>query len=115
MTTEERMRELNMSFRNVPESTDVLTFPGPDWPGAPLGDIAVSMEFAKKGAAKRRVPVATELATLAVHGALHLLGFDDQTETDRADMVSRMNEVLALAGLPVEGDWSSQPHDGASD
>jgi probable rRNA maturation factor len=110
VTTDARMRELNKEFRAVDEATDVLTFPGPDWDGAPLGDIAISMEFAQRGAVARRVAVHEELACLAVHGGLHLLGFDDESETGRADMVRRMNEVLRLAGVHPDEGWASQPH-----
>jgi len=110
VTTDARMRELNKEFRGLDEATDVLTFPGPEMRGAPLGDIAVSLEFAERGAAARNVPVHEELAYLAVHGGLHLLGYDDQTETERTDMVRRMNEVALLAGLKADEDWASQPH-----
>ena len=110
VTTDAKMRALNSEFRGIDEATDVLTFPGPSLKGAPLGDIAVSIEFAERGALSRQVPVHEELAYLAVHGGLHLLGYDDETDADRAEMVRRMNEVAVLAGLRPDEDWASQPH-----
>ena len=114
VTTNETMRQLNQEFRKIDEPTDVLTFPGPGWEGAPLGDIAISMEFAVAGASQRKVSTASELAALAVHGGLHLLGYDDVKESDRADMVALMNQILEKAGLPTDKDWSSQPHGGSA-
>ena len=110
VTTDARMRELNLEFRGLDEATDVLTFPGPELRGAPLGDIAVSLDFAGQGAIARGVPVHEELAYLAIHGGLHLLGYDDQSEADRADMVRRMNDVAVIAGLRPDEGWASQPH-----
>ncbi len=107
---DETLRRLNRDHRGQDEATDVLTFPGPGTPGAPLGDIAVAIGFAERGAARRKVPLSEEVAFLALHGGLHLLGFDDETETDRDDMVARMNEVARLAGLRPDEDWASLPH-----
>ena len=110
LTSDENMRRLNSEFRRIDEATDVLTFPGPAWSGAPLGDIAISVEFAARGATARRVPVHEELAYLGIHGGLHLLGYDDQTDLGREDMVNRMNEVASLVGIRTDENWSSQPH-----
>lgn len=110
VTDDDGLRRLNSEFRGVDEPTDVLSFEGPGWEGAPLGDIAVSLDRARAGARRRRVPVSAELAFLAVHGALHLVGFDDATDDGRADMVHRMNVVMADAGLPQDSGWHSLPH-----
>lgn len=110
VTNDREMRRLNEDFRGVHESTDVLTFPGPDFPGAPLGDIAVSYDFAVKGAVARGVSTEEELAYLLIHGGLHLLGWDDETETQRAAMVAEMNRVATVLGLAPDPDWASQPH-----
>ena len=110
VTTDFEMKRLNAEFRGVREATDVLTFPGPDWEGAPLGDIAISMDFAIKGSKARRVTVQQELCYLAIHGGLHLLGYDDQTEEDRADMIARMNEIALKVDLTPDNNWASQPH-----
>ena len=110
LTDNRTMKRLNKEFRGIDEATDVLTFPAPDWDGAPLGDIAISLDFATRGAAAMRVPVHEELAYLGIHGGLHLLGYDDETEQEREDMVDRMNVVAARAGIKTDENWASQPH-----
>src|SRR4051812_12019953 len=87
LTGDDEIRSLNMRFRSVDEPTDVLSFPGDGFPNAPLADIAISVEYAERQAAARRVSVSQELAYLAIHGALHVAGFDDEREGDRAKMV----------------------------
>lgn len=106
-----RLQELNRQHRQIDEATDVLTFPAPDFIPGTLGDIVISLDFAEKQAKIRGVRVIDEATMLAVHGGLHLLGFDDQTEPDRQDMVQRQNAILAQAGLPTDPDWSSLPHE----
>ncbi|MCW5937132.1 MAG: rRNA maturation RNase YbeY [Fimbriimonadaceae bacterium] len=110
LTDDEGIRALNRDHRGLDESTDVLSWPGPGAPGTPLGDIAISLDFAERGARERGWPVHVELAHLAVHGGLHLLGYDDETDTGRGEMVSLMNETLAACGLPTDPHWHSAPH-----
>lgn len=107
ITNDEEIRDFNRRFRNLDESTDVLTFPAPDQPGFPLGDIIISAETAQRQANLRGGKLADELVTLALHGALHLVGFDDQTPDDRAKMLARQNELCAELGLPQDADWTS--------
>lgn len=97
-------------MRGINEATDVLTFPAdPQWPGT-LGQIAVSMDFASRGAAARGVTLTEETAFLALHGALHLAGWDDDSEEERLKMVAEMNRIARLVGLTPDTEWSSQPH-----
>lgn len=110
LTGDNEIRTLNEKFRNVDEPTDVLTFPAGDFPGAPLGDIAISVPYAEKQAAARRVAIGQELAYLSIHGALHLVGFDDETDADRAAMVAEMNEVAIAVGLKPDQEWYSILH-----
>lgn len=105
-----RLQTLNRDFRQIDSPTDVLTFPAPPHAPGTLGDIVISLDFAEKQAKIRGVRLIDEAAMLAVHGGLHLLGFDDHTEPERADMVRRMNEVMVKAGLPTDEDWASLPH-----
>lgn len=105
------VRALNHRFRGLDEATDVLTFPAIPLPGAPLGDIAIGIGFAARQAEDRGVSLDDEIAFLAIHGGLHLLGYDDRTETERADMVRRMNEIAAKVGLETHAAWCSMPHD----
>ena len=109
ITDNEGIRQLNKEFRNLDEATDVLTFPAPS--GIPsLGDIAISIDFASAQAKRRKVRLQDELAMLAIHGGLHLMGMDDELESNREAMVVEMNRIAKLAGIPEEEDWSSLPH-----
>lgn len=104
------LKELNQRMRGVNEATDVLTFPADaHWPGT-LGQIAISMDFSSRGAAARGVTLTEETAFLALHGALHLAGWDDETDEQRQKMVAEMNRIARLTGLTPDEDWASQPH-----
>lgn len=106
----DEIRQANRTHRGLDEDTDVLSFPAPPHPAGHLGDVMVSWRFAVAQAKRRRVRPVDEAAMLAVHGVLHLLGYDDHSDADRSAMLSRMNMVMAAAGLPVEPEWSSLPH-----
>lgn len=110
LTTDERVRELNRQFRGVDESTDVLTFPAGEFAGELLGDVAISVPYAERQARLRKVSLTQELGYLAIHGALHLVGFDDETEPERAEMVRQMNIVALDAGLKPDEHWASILH-----
>ncbi|MDD5088366.1 MAG: rRNA maturation RNase YbeY [bacterium] len=81
------MSRLHREYRGVPGTTDVLTFDLTDRPGGAVdGDIYISLDQARRQAREYRQPLYKEVARLAVHGVLHLAGFDDRTETGRAHM-----------------------------
>lgn len=105
--TDETIRELNRRFRGLDEATDVLSFPSNDVQGAPLGDIAIALPYAERQAQARRVSLIQELGYLAIHGTLHLLGFDDATEPDRREMVAEMNRCAIASGLKPDENWAS--------
>jgi probable rRNA maturation factor len=88
-----------------PAPTDVMSFPdgGPDPESGlvRLGDLAVGLEVARRVAATRGRPVGEEVALYVLHGALHLLGYDDIDERDRADMWAIQREVMATLGVEI--------------
>lgn len=105
----EEMASLNAEFRGVSEPTDVLSFPsgaGPEQE-ASLGEIAVCLPIAEAQAEAREVSLESELACLAVHGGLHLLGYDDNTEQERSEMIEKMNRIVSSCGFEVRDDWGS--------
>lgn len=112
LTSDETVRDLNRRFRNVDEATDVLTFPSDGLEWAPLGDIAIAVPYAERQAAARGVSLEQELGYLTIHGTLHLLGFDDQTEDARAQMVAEMNRCAVASGLRPDHEWYSLLHAG---
>lgn len=105
-----RLHALNRDYRGVDAPTDVLSFgddgatgPFVSQPEGPryLGDIAISLERVLAQAAEYGHPPARELAYLAVHGTLHLLGYDHERSPDEAAAM-RAREEAVLLGLGLE-------------
>ena len=90
------IRHLNSHFRRKDRATDVLSFPGgfeqPDGPPY-VGDIAISLETARRQAEEAGVTPERELAQLLLHGLLHLCGFDH--ETDEGEMETMEGRLRA--------------------
>jgi rRNA maturation RNase YbeY len=104
LSTDDHLRDLNRRFRSVDAPTDVLTFPegsGPD------GDIAISVPTAARQAKIRGISLDQEILLLAIHGALHLAGYEDDTDEGRDAMVDRMNVIAERLGVPALDEWSS--------
>ena len=91
---DEAMTALNRKFRRKNKTTDVLTFPGED---RFLGDIVISVDQARRQAADEKHSTATEVRYLILHGILHALGHDH--ETDHGQMNDLEVEVRSLVGL----------------
>jgi len=94
--------ELHGRWLGVPAPTDVITFDLADAADHGLqGDIAISVETARRAAREAGWDTLHELAYYAVHGLLHLDGEDDHTVADRRRMRARERKVLAASGLPT--------------
>ncbi len=95
---------LNARWRGRDEPTNVLSFPAPppSDPAAPvhLGDIAIAYETVIREAQEQGIPVTWHLAHLAVHGFLHLLGYDHATDGEAERMEQLEREILASLGVP---------------
>jgi probable rRNA maturation factor len=102
---------LNAQWRGREEPTNVLSFPAPPAAGgsAPvhLGDIAIACETVVREAREQGRTVSQHLAHLAVHGFLHLLGYDHQTDGEADRMEGLEREILA--GLGISDPYA--PHD----
>lgn len=100
---DEAMRNLNRKFRKKNKTTDVLTFPAddsdadPNAKGRPLGDIVISIDQARRQATDQKHSLATEVRYLILHGVLHALGYDH--ETDDGEMNALEVKVRAKVGL----------------
>ena len=94
-TGDEEMRELNKKYASEDHATDVLSFAGA---GDHLGDIAISWPAVLRQAASFGHDAKTEVALLAVHGLLHLLGWDHARAAERREMTR-----LTVAGLERSG------------
>ncbi len=110
--TEEQVQALNRDHRGVDRPTDVLSFPAapetsldhlpPELAGELahyLGDVVIAYPYAARQAARYGHPVAEELSLLAVHGVLHLLGYDHDTPQRQAEMWAVQDAVLRKLGL----------------
>ncbi len=95
ITGDSELRKLNRQFRRKDYATDVLSFPS----GLPatLGDIAISAERARAQARRFGHSTETEIRVLMLHGVLHLMGFDHETDGGRmARAETRWRTVLRL-------------------
>lgn len=104
-----QIRALNRRFRNRDAATNVLSFPA-DAPVTttprPLGDIIIAYDVTAREAAAAGKPIAQHLCHLVVHGMLHLMGYDHQTDGDAATMETLERTALATLGIadPYAGD-----------
>jgi len=110
LTDDAEIQSLNLESRGLNEPTDVLTFPAPDFPHAPLGEIVVSVPYATRQARERRITRDQEIAYLLMHGCLHLQGFHDENDADRLKMFAEMHRLGLELGLPEQTEWASILH-----
>ena len=125
-----RIAALNRDFRARPAPTNVLSWPAftlaPEHPGAlpppppkaisgprqPLGDVAIALQTTRREAEDNAIPLKNHAIHLILHGSLHLLGFDHETDED-AETMERI-ETRALARIGVEDPYlrsdAGQPH-----
>ena len=105
LTGDEHLREYNRQYRGVDQPTDVLAFAAQEKPRdqrfqAPpgtenwLGDIVISLPRARRQAREAKHSMDDEVRLLAVHGLLHLLGYDHGEPDDEARMDSMTKRIL---------------------
>lgn len=99
------LHRLNLDFRNKDKPTDVLSFPSLPMDRPFLGDIAVAWGVAASDARQQGKMMADHLVHLLIHGYLHLLGFDHETEDEAAEMEAL--EIKALASLGIANPYQS--------
>jgi probable rRNA maturation factor len=97
LLSDARVRTLNRRYRRTDRATDVLSFPA-DEPNL-LGDIVIATGVARRQARLAGHPLRTELRVLALHGLLHLLGYDHDRDAGRMARVER--RLRRRGGLPV--------------
>ena len=109
--TDADIQEVNATYRGKNVPTDVISFaleeltegevaiiPEEGMPTA-LGDILISVETAERQAGEYGHDINREIGFLALHGFLHLLGYDHITEEEEVEMFGRQKEILASFGL----------------
>jgi probable rRNA maturation factor len=108
LTDDSGIRTLNNNWRHIDKPTNVLSFPalqptgsvGPDEAPRMLGDIAIAYETTRKEADDEQKPFDHHLSHLAVHGFLHLVGYDHEKDDDAEAMEALEREILAQLGIP---------------
>ena len=98
VTTDRQVRRLNRQFRGVDAPTDVLSFPAAET--GILGDVVIAGGVARRQAAAAGHSLATEYRVLALHGLLHLLGYDHEHDDGQ---MARVERRLRRRGGLVEG------------
>jgi len=110
ISDDDALEELNRRFRGIARPTDVLSFAnesrGPYSIGTAdflrhLGDIVISLDRAREQADAAGGALKDELQLLAVHGALHLLGYDHTNEREKEQMWAIQSEILRMLGVDI--------------
>ena len=95
LVCDRKMRDLNRQYRGIDRATDVLSFPvasgvAPNAEVEPhLGDIVIATGMARRQARAAGHPLGAELRCLALHGLLHLLGYDHERDTGQMERLER--------------------------
>jgi probable rRNA maturation factor len=108
LTDDSGIRTLNNNWRGIDKPTNVLSFPAlqPTGTATPsdvprmLGDIAIAYETTRQEADDEQKPFDHHLSHLAVHGFLHLIGYDHEQDDDAEAMEGLEQEILAHLGIP---------------
>jgi probable rRNA maturation factor len=97
------VRTLNREWRGIDKPTNVLSFPAARQPcGSPplLGDIAIAYETLAREADEEGKPFLHHLAHLVVHGYLHLMGYDHQTDSEAEAMEALERDIVRSLRIP---------------
>jgi len=108
LTDDTGIRTLNNNWRGIDKPTNVLSFPalqptgprGDDDAPRMLGDIAIAYETMRREADDEGKPFEHHLSHLTVHGFLHLIGYDHETDGEAEEMEALETEILAHLGIP---------------
>lgn len=93
------IQDINRTYRQINKATDVISFPNDEPLDDSLGDIFISIEQAKMQALNYEHSLEREIAFLAVHGYLHLMGYDHDTPEKELQMFELQESILEKANL----------------
>lgn len=105
LTDDGHVHQLNRDYRNKDTTTDVLSFEMADQihEASPLGEIYISIDKAIKQAKAADHPLNQEVVILAIHGTLHLLGYEHDTDPGYEHMRGKENQYLEKYNLQLKG------------
>ena len=110
LVSDDEMSGYNVRFLDRDGPTDVLAFPleelipgvapdhNPQGPPLVIGDVLIAPAYVRRSAAEMGVTFEDEMALMAVHGILHLLGYDHEADDDARRMEDRERQILSLVG-----------------
>ena len=112
-TDDEEIRRTNREYRDRDEATDVLSFPGESTvEGRHLGDVLISVPTARRQARRRGHPAEREIRRLLLHGVLHCLGYDHETDDGTMERLERRLVRRWIDAARRDGPRSGEPrHD----
>jgi probable rRNA maturation factor len=108
LTDDAGIRTLNQNWRGIDKPTNVLSFPAlqppegvdePDDMPRMLGDIAIAYETTRREAGEEEKSFSNHLSHLAIHGFLHLVGYDHEKDDEAEEMEALEREILATLGI----------------
>jgi rRNA maturation RNase YbeY len=97
-TNDENLYRINKQYLNHDTLTDIITFPFSENENVVSGEIYISVERVDENSKLQNVEFENELSRVLAHGVLHLLGYDDRTEEEKA--VMRQKEDYYISLLP---------------
>jgi len=100
LTSDDALADLNQRFRGKAGPTNVLSFPASANPENHLGDVALAHGVCAREAAEQGKGLDQHLAHLVVHGVLHLLGYDHETDGEAEAMEALERSILESLGVP---------------
>ena len=105
LADDDTVHALNRQYRGIDKPTNVLSFPIEEWEeggGQPvlIGDVVLGFETVKREAELADKPLGHHVSHLIVHGILHLLGYDHETDSDAAEMEPLETAILARLNIP---------------
>lgn len=98
LTNNTEIQAINKEFRAIDKPTDVLSFPYEVMPFSPLGSIIISLEYVQMAAEEFKHSKEEEFTLLFIHGLLHILGYDH--ETDNGEMRAIESQIIKKYNLP---------------
>ncbi len=100
LADDESVADLNQRFRGKAGPTNVLSFPAPPNPEGQIGDIALAYGVCAREAADQGKTLEHHLSHLTVHGVLHLLGYDHESDGEAEAMEALERSILETLGVP---------------